>query len=61
MTKERGERDSPLRSVLEVKEAYLPALAESERGDRGDGLADRNAEMTARTLREIVGKGTRGR
>lgn len=61
MTKEQRGEDRPLRSVLEVKNAYLPALARSQSGEYGEELADRNAEVTARTLREIVGKEARVR
>ena len=56
MTKEQSVKDRPLRSVLEVKSAYLPGLVERENGEDGKDLAQRNAEVTALTLRKIVGK-----
>lgn len=61
MTKRQPGEDRSLRSVLEVKNAYLPALAKSERDDFGERLAERNAEMTARALRENVGSRTSSR
>ena len=56
MTKEQPVKDKPLRSVLEVKSAYLPRLMKNQSGEDGKDLAERNAEVTARTLRKIVGE-----
>ena len=52
--KQQQIKDRTFRSVQEIKETCLPALAKSEREKEPGWLMEQQAKMTARVLREHI-------